>query len=674
MGKGKHKGGICMADGGITRQETADEVMARMTAKYGAPAAGPVPQQPAPVAQTQPQPKPSPSQPASSGQGILGILRGRKEAIDKAVGGYANGGIVRGIGTPTSDDVPVKIKGKDYNLSDTEAVLPSKTRQALGEMLGAKPGDVAQANALVEKFIEQTNGKPPVSVEEGTNLADGGLLDEEAGKMNYQAVTGVSAPAPTPAPAPVQAQTTPGISLGRSPAPTIYDNGGLPAGVVQRGIDTMKSQLATPAEQAAARAPGSSSNYVGNGPTDPDVNGRNAVPAGVQRGIATMRSQMNPNPSGPFAENAANSAAAESHLQSLYPSGTFDSQQKQASVGVGPGYTVTNDVAGAAKIRSAHQSILDGSPSSAGAQSAANANEAGLSGRQGAYMVENNLRSFEDKGGGIVRQVGANGSRTFTNVGTENVTDPNKKVQVNSYNGAADNESVAKANSIRQSIIDKQPVGGVGILGDGGVGALNDERTARWRQDELLSAAKYGNRAAGDAIHANASLAAEGMRSATTARGQDMTSGITARGQDIAAQTAANQLSGNPNENKLKQAQTQGILAQSQSAQMMADIQKKALSGDQQAMATLNSLRGKSQSASDRFLTVQGGEEIGPDGMTKIKRPGGVFDAQTQRFVPMDGGQAGQVQAPAAAIDYLKKNPNQAAAFKAKYGYLPEGF
>lgn len=670
MGKGKDKDGICMADGGITRQETADELMARMTAKYGAPAAGPAPQQPAPVAQTPPQTKPVPTQPASSGQGILGILRGRKEAIDKATN-FANGGIVRGKGTPTSDDVPVKIKGKDYNLSDTEAVLPSKTRQALGEMLGARPGDVAQANALVEKFIEQTNGKPPVSVEEGTNLAYGGLLDEEAGKMNYQAVTGVSAPAPTPAPAPVQAQTTPGISLGRSPAPTIYDNGGLPAGVVQRGIDTMKSQLATPAEQAAARAPGSSSNYVGNGPTDPDVNGRNAVTAGVQRGIATMRSQMNPNPSGPFAENAANSAAAESHLQSLYPSGTFDSQQKQASVGVGPGYTVTNDVAGAAKIRSAHQSILDGSPSSAGAQSAANANEAGLSGRQGAYMVENNLRSFEDKGGGIVRQVGANGSRTFTNVGTENVTDPNKKVQVNSYNGAADNESVAKANSIRQSIIDKQPVGGVGILGDGGVGALNDERTARWRQDELLSAAKYGNRAAGDAIQANAHLGVEGIRSATAQRGQDVGAGITARGQDLTANTEANRLAV---ESPLKQAQTQGIMAQNESASTIAEIQKKALAGDQQAIATLNSLRGKGQSASDRFLTVPGGEEVGPDGMTKIKKPSGVFDAQTQKFVSMDGGQAGQVQAPAAAIDYLKKNPNQAAAFKAKYGYLPEGF
>lgn len=32
------------------------------------------------------------------------------------------------------------------------------------------------------------------------------------------------------------------------------------------------------------------------------------------------------------------------------------------------------------------------------------------------------------------------------------------------------------------------------------------------------------------------------------------------------------------------------------------------------------------------------------------------------------------VQAPAAAIEYLKSNPEQAENFKAKYGYLPEGF
>ena len=58
------------------------------------------------------------------------------------------------------------------------------------------------------------------------------------------------------------------------------------------------------------------------------------------------------------------------------------------------------------------------------------------------------------------------------------------------------------------------------------------------------------------------------------------------------------------------------------------------------------------------------------------KNPDQVFviDERTGNARSLTGGQAGQVQAPAAAIDYLKKNPNQAAAFKAKYGYLPEGF
>ena len=33
-----------------------------------------------------------------------------------------------------------------------------------------------------------------------------------------------------------------------------------------------------------------------------------------------------------------------------------------------------------------------------------------------------------------------------------------------------------------------------------------------------------------------------------------------------------------------------------------------------------------------------------------------------------------QVQAPQAALDFLKKNPGQAQAFKQKYGYIPQGF
>lgn len=660
MGKGKHKGGICMADGGITRQETADEVMARMTAKYGAPAAGPVPQQPAPVAQTQPQPKPSPSQPASSGQGILGILRGRKEAIDKAVGGYANGGIVRGIGTPTSDDVPVKIKGKDYNLSDTEAVLPSKTRQALGEMLGAKPGDVAQANSLVEKFIEQTNdGKPPVSVEEGTNLANGGLLDEEARKMNYQAVTGTVSPSPLPS---AGTQSADSISLGKSPGPTIYDNGGLPADVVQRGIETMRSQLAKPQSPApAATGPAAiQAQTVDDGAGGVYTPSGGAIPpdkagSGILNGIVG------------FFEDSARAARGEKSYEQL----RAERASGQASPATAQAPSM-NDGKSAVKV-----DPFGAKPDQF--SSPANSDGTFMTGKDGA-RPDSSGGGFVQKGvaynvnptsqEGITKITSSKTNPLFANIRPEDAVSGLNNQSIGAQDVQEGLNRHARANAITQSLIDKQPAGGVGILGDGGVSASNDEKTARWRQDELLIAAKYGNRAAGDAIQANANLGVEGIRSATAQRGQDVGAGITARGQDLTANTEANRLAV---ESPLKQAQTQGIMAQTESASTIAEIQKKALAGDQQAIAALNSLRGKGQ-ASDRYLTVPGGEEIGPDGMTKIKKPSGVFDAQTQKFVPMDGGQAGQAQAPAAAIDYLKKNPNQAAAFKAKYGYLPEGF
>lgn len=62
----------------------------------------------------------------------------------------AEGGIVRGPGGPTDDEVPMNVAGRDVELSNTEAVLPAKTVQALG---GPK---------AVEHLIHMTNGKPPV--------------------------------------------------------------------------------------------------------------------------------------------------------------------------------------------------------------------------------------------------------------------------------------------------------------------------------------------------------------------------------------------------------------------------------------------------------------------------------------------------------------------------------
>lgn len=271
-----------------------------------------------------------------------------------------------------------------------------------------------------------------------------------------------------------------------------------------------------------------------------------------------------------------------------------------------------------------------------GAQAAANNGIADLQGRQAGYMIDNNLLQLEDKGSGIVRQLGADGTTKFTNVGTADVTDPAKKVQVNGYSGAADNEAMAKANTIRQSIIDRQPVGGVGILGDGGIAADNAEKTARWRQDDLLS--KVRNPAAGQVA---ASLAhSQGLADVESIRQQGILAGqnVQMRGQDIAAKSDAAKLAGNPNDNALKQAQTEGILAQTDSTRQQADIRNKLLTETdpvkrtamQEAMLVAQG-RDPNQ---NRYIRMGGGEQVlDPLTGTKSKLPDQVFDSRTGQTV-----------------------------------------
>ena len=562
---GKNKRGICMADGGITRQETADELMARMTAKYGAPAAGPAPQQPAPVAQQQAAPKPAPQQPASTGLGIMGILRGRKEAIDKATN-FANGGIAAGApkrfkfegdGGPREDKVPVKVAGQNINVSDGEQAL----------IVPAKTAANAQAMKAIQDIIAGSNDgrQPDMGNGAGPNFSDGGMTDEERA---YRLRTGnIAGP----------------------------DMRGMAAGITSiLPKESPIRQWAESGQQPASPAP--------------------VAPAAAPEVQAEKPAAFKAEPFGAKPEQFPTPANSD---------GSFMTGKDGARPDSSGGGFVQKDVA---------------------------------------YNV--NPTNQE----GITKITSTKTNPLYTNIKPEEAT-AGLKNQMVGGDAASVQEGLsrhARANAITQSIIDKQPVGGVSILGDGGVGEINDERTARWRQDELLSAAKYGNRAAGDAIQANAHLGVEGIRSATTQRGQDVGAGITMRGQDLTANTEANRLAV---ESPLKQAQTQGIMAQNDSASMMADIQKKALAGDQQALASYQALTGKN-SPSYKAIHAAGGQTM--DG----KNPDQVFviDERTGNARSLTGGQAGQVQAPAAAIDYLKKNPNQAAAFKAKYGYLPEGF
>ncbi len=98
-----------------------------------------------------------------------------------------------------------------------------------------------------------------------------------------------------------------GWSLGAGAAPTIYDNGGLPTRAPQRA------------------APGS--NYIGDGPTDPDTNHRNiSAPSRVSVSPETRQMYTNAgNAYDPLRTKSMRdaSAAGVSYIQSLYPRGTY---------------------------------------------------------------------------------------------------------------------------------------------------------------------------------------------------------------------------------------------------------------------------------------------------------------------------------------------------------------
>lgn len=197
------------------------------------------------------------------------------QTLGQPANAYARGGImpVMGIGSGTSDSIPVVVAGQRVNLSNGEgaAILPARTMK-----------NKAAVHAI-EEIIEATNGKPPVqNDDEGAEgMACGGIAGKRRmfaggilGQQNESSISGVrrignsftqtdAGPSSDSAPAATAPATSPLPQLGASLQPAAQSP---TTGVVRSGnsfsaapaVPAVAGQMSTsavPATQAPAVAP-----------------------------------------------------------------------------------------------------------------------------------------------------------------------------------------------------------------------------------------------------------------------------------------------------------------------------------------------------------------------------------------------------------------------------------
>ena len=144
------------------------------------------------------------------------------------------------------------------------------------------------------------------------------------------------------------------------------------------------------------------------------------------------------------------------------------------------------------------------------------------------------------------------------------------------------NAIMARENQTRAEMIDNSiranGGNGVAINSDGGIEAANAEKTARWRQDELLAQAMRGNQVAvSAALHANAQTQSEAGRNVMAEQVNADRNALTMRGQDMNARTAEARLAGNPLVQELNRAKIEGAKLNNEQEQRLGDLQQQLI-------------------------------------------------------------------------------------------------
>lgn len=683
-----------------------ERLMAEMAAKYGgAVAAAPRAQQPQPAPAAAPQQAQQKPQDKGFMGGIKGILGGRAAQIDKAAGyacggkikAHSIGGKISGPGTATSDSIEATVResGEKVLVSDKERVL-SVAQDKLLEGMAQKAGFES-----LDAMLEAGTGMPV-----GPTMKDGKRAASEGGKF----VNGVWIPAkPTVPGVPmtvdvpkVPANSTPPSIAGNAQAPqpgiragqnipesvgkpqhpvlaggaqpTIYGNGGIPSASTQ--LQVTADKIPVPAKPAMP-------SMVGGIPAEPNIHPVPAVAAAAPV-VAPPSPATHPQapaqpasiPSGPTVadsaggiytpekgynpgaaivnmfKDSAQAARTGVHYDDVKASreantttaaqpnpiadGAAPGSFKSDPFGQKPGLSVQSDTP-------AGQSFMTGAtPGAAPAPAVQRGRDAN------GVITADSVKSLYDDNGGIAGMKSGSFHGSIDMKGGNDIL-----ARSLGYGSAA--EFMAKQNA---------PAPGAGQP----PGPRPDEPEPQWKKDERENAEKSRRWAIEDGM--------KNMRSPR--RRAEYIKGMAAidaqiRGQDIAAETSKSGTEATTqatiyghNVNAERAKGHDAVIARGQDISGMNDAARNSILADQ-------AKAGKLQAP----IAVSGGEVADPSdpmGQRKLKMPNSVFDPNTGKWhsQPQAGPAAGK--APDSAIAMLKSDPKRyGAAFKEKYGYLPEG-
>jgi len=300
--------------------------------------------------------------------------------------GFANGGKISGPGTPKSDSIPAKVRetGEPIKVSTDERIISIEQEAALQR--------IAEAMGFesVDAMLESLTGKPvgPTITADGTPGAADGMAPLNGDTIKQ--------PARTP-------EIVGGLALGQSPAPTIHNNGGLPASVVQAGIDKMRGQLAQP---AAAN-------------TEADQSKKSGSPMvidGVRYGPAPTKT-LNP--------MTALAAGYSAVAKQVLPVSDFDAK-REANRAELDTTGKTNPAMATAKQSSPSQSV----PSTVASPAAQQVQAEPVSINQQNPLTTKAILpgGYIDQGAGIISSRDKQGRLNISNVGTQGIADQSKSL------------------------------------------------------------------------------------------------------------------------------------------------------------------------------------------------------------------------------------------------------